>query len=187
MKYLLWILLLIPSYSLAQEVAERKGALKAGIGLGYNEGDKESGLGLVYTIGWQKAIDSRERLRINPNILFGGFTPLMMTDKRDQYIRSGSFGCHLYYDMLKGKHLSLFAMVGAYGNYTRGLLGDGEFNTGSEYYHKFYAGGTASLGIRVYNPSKRIGYEIRPLTFQYGSNQHFMGYVMVSIDFEIRR
>lgn len=181
----MWALLLLPSLAWAQEAGANKGSIMAGIGFAYNEGLKETGMGLVYTIGWQRTIDRQQRLTINPNILYGGFTPLMITDQRDQYIRLSSLGCNLYYDIIRGKNLSAFVLSGVYMNYTRGLLGDGEQSTGSEYYHKLYAGGLASLGFKVNSSARKITYEFRPLTVHYGNSQHFLAYVMLGVAFKL--
>ncbi len=183
MKNLIWILLILPSLVIAQDTQQHSKAINTGIGFAYNEGLQETGMGLVYTIGWQRTIDRQQRLTINPNILYGGFTPLMTTDQRDQYIRLSSLGCNLYYNFISGKHLSAFVLSGVYLNYTRGLLGDGEHSTGSEYYHKLYAGGLASLGFKVNSSARRITYEFRPLTVHYGNGQHFLAYVMFGVAF----
>lgn len=71
----------------SQETEFKKTSVKTGIGIGLNEGKREIGMGLVYSVGWQKSLGKKNRLRINPNMLFGGFLPFAITDTRDQFYR----------------------------------------------------------------------------------------------------
>lgn len=73
----------------AQENEFKKNSIRIGIGI--NEGQREIGLGFVYSIGWQKSYGEKNRLRLNPNILLGGFLPIMITDTRDQFYRISSY------------------------------------------------------------------------------------------------
>lgn len=75
----------------AQENEFKKNSIRTGIGIGINEGQREIGLGFVYSIGWQKSYGEKNRLRLNPNILLGGFLPIMITDTRDQFYRISSY------------------------------------------------------------------------------------------------
>ena len=74
-----------PVYS--QENDFNKTSVKTGIGIGINAGLRETGMGLVYSVGWQKSVGKKNKLRINPNLTLGGFLPLGITDTRDQFYR----------------------------------------------------------------------------------------------------
>lgn len=70
------LLVLIVLFSLkinAQENQFTRSSIKTGIGIGVNEGIEESGLGFVYSVGYQKSFGKKEKFRINPNLLYGGF------------------------------------------------------------------------------------------------------------------
>jgi hypothetical protein len=191
-KYLLLgliISLLAGNKLFSQEVELKKSSIKTGIGLGINEGQREIGMGLVYSIGWQKSLDEKERLRINPNILFGGFIPFAITDTRDQFYRISSFGLNLHYDLIKYKAVSIVTTVGAFANYSRGLLGTGGWpeanNNSSEYFFSFYFGGNASAAIRIAPKNSKVAIEIRPINIHFGTNGYLLGYNMLNIDFKI--
>ncbi len=175
----------------SQEYEFRKSSIRTGLGIGYNEGRKEMGFGLVYSIGWQKSLGEKERLRINPNITFGGFSPLIMTDVRDQFYRSTSFGLNLHYDLLKNRAVSLVTTGGIFVNYSRGILGTGgwhqENNSSSEYFRLLYVGAGASLAIRIAPENRRLAFEIRPLSLYFGNNGFVLGYQMFGIDFKLRK
>lgn len=66
----------------AQNQAFKKKSLKTGIGVGYNEGETENGMRIIYSIGLQKTVGKKQRTRLNPNLMIGGFTPIGFTDAR---------------------------------------------------------------------------------------------------------
>lgn len=191
-KYLqlsLIILLLAGNKLFSQEVEYKSSSIKTGIGIGINDGDRETGMGLIYSLGWQKSIDKKGRLRINPNVLFGGFMPLAITDTRDQFYRITTLGLNLHYDLIKYKAVSIVTTVGAFTNYSRGLLGTGGWpeanNNRSEYFFSFYFGGNASAAIRIAPKNSKVAIEIRPLNIHFGNNYFFLAYNMFGIDFKL--
>lgn len=191
-KYLqlsLIILLLAGNKLFSQEVEYKSSSIKTGIGIGINDGDRETGMGLIYSLGWQKSIDKKGRLRINPNVLFGGFMPLAITDTRDQFYRITTLGLNLHYDLIKYKAVSIVTTVGAFTNYSRGLLGTGGWpeanNNRSEYFFSFYFGGNASAAIRIAPKNSKVAIEIRPINIHLGSKGYFLAYNMFGIDFKL--
>lgn len=56
------ILIFTINESYSQELGFKKGTITTGIGLGINSGQEEIGLGLVYSIGWQRAFGEKENL-----------------------------------------------------------------------------------------------------------------------------
>lgn len=184
------LLLVIIGFNLhAQDRAFSGKSIRTGIGIGINEGHWETGMGLIYSFGIQKSYGEKQRLRLNPNIIVGGFTPLMITDTRDQFYRMTSLGLNLHYDLIKYKAVSLVTTAGAFVNYSRGLLGTGGWpeanNNHSEYFYKMYCGANLSAAIRVDPKNSRLAYELRPISIQFGNDYFFLGYYMFGIDIKL--
>ena len=186
---LLIVLLLITLKLNAQENEFTRSSIKTGIGIGIIEGIEESGLGFVYSVGYQKSFGEKERFRINPNLLYGGFTSIGITDTREQFIRITSIGMNVNYDLVKGKTASIFITSGGFFNYSRGLLGTGgeNGNKNSSYFNQLYFGGTAGIGIRISSTKSRFAYEIKPLNVQIGNKRFVLGYIMFGMDIKIKK
>jgi hypothetical protein len=163
-------------------------SFKVGAGIGIMEGLKETGMGTIFSLGYQKSL-WKDRLRINPNIMVGGFTPVVITDVRDQYIRITSLGFNGFLDAIKYKSVSIFIGTGGFLNYSRGLLGTGGWpesgNTSSQYFFKMYYGGYLTGGLRINPPKSRIAYELMPLNFCFGNDQFFIGFFKFGIDIKL--
>jgi len=163
---------------------------KVGVGLGTNEGLSEIGMGTLFSFGYQKSV-WKERLRINPNIMTGGFLPYAVTDVEDQYYRITSLGLNGYLDALKYKAFSIFVGAGGFINYSRGLFGTGgwphEGNNGSEYFFKLYYGGYLGGGIRINPKNKRIAYELTPINVCLGNDYFTLGFLKFGIDIKINK
>ncbi len=148
------------------------------------------GNGLVYSIGWQKSFGEKRRLRLNPNLTFGGFLPIAITDTRDQFYQITSPGLNIHYDLLKFRDVSLVTTLGCFMNYSRGLLGTGGWpeanNNRSEYFYSLYFGGNGSLALRIAPHNKRLAYEIRPVNIHLGSEGFFMAYFMLGVDIGLK-
>ncbi len=190
--YLSLFTVLIMCYqSNAQEVEFKRSSIRTGIGIGYNEGKRESGFGIIYSIGWQKSFGKKNKLRLNPNLIIGGFLPLGITDTRDQFYRITSLGFNLHYDIIKYKAFSIVTTGGGFMNHSRGLLGTDGWpeanNNYSEYFSALYFGGNVSLGIRFDRTNKRLAYEIRPISIQFGNNYFSLGYIMFGIDIKSKK
>jgi hypothetical protein len=190
--YLSLLILLVMSNKLnAQETEFKRASIRTGIGIGFNEGKRETGMGLIYSIGWQKSYGKKNKLRINPNLIIGGFLPIGITDTRDQFYRITSLGTNIHYDLIKYKAFSFVTTGGIFINYSRGLLGTGGWteanNNSSEYFNSFYFGGNASLGIRINPKNSRLAYEFRPINIQFGNNYFMLGYLMFGIDIKLKK
>ena len=172
----------------AQTDSTRRTFIKTGFGLAVSEGKQESGVGTVFSIGWQKSLGQKNKLRLNPNMVIGGFIPLM-TDVRDQYYRITSVGLNLHYDLVKYRAVSLVATGGAFINYSRGLLATGgdPGTDDSDYFYRLYYGGLVSAAIRIDPPKSRLAYEIRPITLQQGDRSFLLFYPMINLDFKLGR
>jgi len=165
-------------------------AIKAGVGVGINSGYREVGYGSVYSIGWQKSYGKKNKLRINPNLIVGGFEPLTITDTREHSFRISMICFNIHYDLIKYKIVSISASAGGFADYTRGVFWKGSWRDfdfkGSEYFHSMYAGGCASLGLRFNPENYGLAFEIRPFNFCMGSREFLLGYMMFGIDFKFR-
>lgn len=89
------VMLFTGNNTYAQEIEFEKSSIRTGVGVGINEGKREIGMGLIYSIGWQKSFGTKNKLRMNPNMTFGGFSPIAITDTRDQFYRITSLGLNI--------------------------------------------------------------------------------------------
>ena len=71
----------------SQETEFKNSSIRTGIGIGLNQGKREDGVGLVYSIGWQKSFGEKSKFRLNPNMSIGGFSPVIITGLRDQFYK----------------------------------------------------------------------------------------------------
>jgi hypothetical protein len=179
------------NFGYSQDTEFKKSSVKTGIGIGINEGKREIGMGLIYSVGWQKSMGKKSRLRLNPNMTFGGFLPLGITDTRDQFYRITSMGINLHYDLLKYKAVSIVTTGGGFMNYSRGLLGTGGWpeanNNRSEYFYSLYIGGNASVGLRIDPKNSKLAYEIRPINIHLGNKYFMLSYFMIGVDFKLKK
>ncbi|MEO6901768.1 MAG: hypothetical protein ABI315_01280 [Bacteroidia bacterium] len=184
-------LLVTSNNGYSQEIEYKKNSIITGVGLGVNEGDIEVGLGMVYSVGWQQNVGEKNRLRINPNLTFGGFTPLIISDAQDQFYKITTLGLNIHYDLIKYKGVSMVTTIGGFVNYSRGLLGTGGRQnvnvSGSEYFHSIYFGGNASIGLRIEPKESKLAYEFRPINVHGGNKDFVLIYIMFGIDFKLRK
>ena len=148
-----------------------KSSIKIGLGAGVSSGYYMDGLGLVYTIGYQKEI-WKDRLRFNPNFSIGNYSSKMFSDGRDQCFNSINLEANLYYDIAKLNSFSLVIGCGTMINNSKGLLGTGGMDAStspqsSEYFSKYYLGGNLSGGFRINSPNKRTAINIFPINIHF--------------------
>lgn len=172
----------------AQENGFTRSSIKTGIGIGVHDGVEESGLGLVYLVGYEKSFGTKEKFRINSNLVYGGFNSKGITDVREQFFRITSVGVNVGYDLVRYKSVSLLLSTGGFLNYTRGLLGTGGENEigNSRYFNEVYFGGSGGIGIRISSDKSRFSYEIKPINVQIGSKGFVLGYVLFGLDIKIK-
>ncbi len=187
------ILLLLTSNVFSQNTDFKNTSIKTGLGLSMNEGKREIGMGLIYSIGLQKSYGEKNKLRINPNLMFGGFLPLGITDQRDQYYKLTNLGLDFHYDLLRYDVVSLVTTIGGFMNYSRGLIGTGGMpsennrNTGSDYFFSLYFGGKLSLALRIDQKNKKVAYEIRPFNVQFGTKGFLLATIMLGVDIKLNK
>ena len=169
---LLLILILLPfSEAFGQEFS--KSSIKIGLAAGVSSGYYMDGLGLVYTIGYQKEI-WKDRFRFNPNLSIGNYSSKMFSDGRDQYFNSINIEANFYYDIVKVNSFSLVVGCGTMINNSKGLLGTGGMDIptspqSSEYFSKYHLGGNLSGGFRINSPNKRTAINILPINIHFGN------------------
>lgn len=190
LSLLIFIVALLAEINIySQDTKFKHTSIRTGVGIGINEGRRETGTGLIYSIGWQKSYGKKEKIRINPNMIFGGFIPIGITDTRDQYYKVTSLGLNTHYDIIKYKALSVVTTGGVFINYSRGLLGTGGWpeanNNQSEYFNSLYYGGNISLGLRINPKNSKLAYEVRPIDMQFGNDYFLLAYLMFGIDIKI--
>lgn len=185
--------------AMAQETTYGRTAIKAGIGLGYNSGEREMAFGMLYTAGWQKSYGKRERLRIHPHILMGTFRKTVLPiGVPDQTYKISTLGMNVHYDLVAYKFLSLVTTAGGFINYSRGLIaaggkpvptaqGDTEPSVRGGSFHSLYVGGAASLALRIAPPKSPLAYEIKFLNLHFGNNGFFLGHFMFGMDFKLKK
>lgn len=184
---LLLILILLPfSDAFGQEFS--KSSIKVGLGAGVSSGYYMDGLGLVYTIGYQREI-WKDRFRFNPNFSIGNYSSKRFSDGRDQYFSSRNLEVNLYYDIGKANSLSLVVGGGAMINNSKGLLGTGGMDAStspqySEYFSKYYFGGNLSAGFRIDSPNRRVAINILPVNIRF-ANQLTELHAKIEIDIKL--
>lgn len=175
----------------AQNSDNSRTSLKTGLGVGYNEGYREIGTGVVYSIGWQKSYGTQNRVRLNPNLVFGGFMPFGITDSRDQFYRISLLGLNVHYNLIQYKPFSLVTTTGGFINYSRGLIGTGGWSESDnikwEYFYTLYFGVSASFALRIEPNNSKFAYEIRPLNLHLGQKDYILGYLMFGVDYKFRK
>jgi hypothetical protein len=187
--FLLCLISFVFGYS--QENKFSRNSIKTGVGVGYNMGVKEDGLGTLSMIGYERSYGKKGRLRMNASLLIGGFTSYGISDSRDNYYRTTSWNINANYDFVKYKAVSLFIYSGGFANYSRGMLGSGFSevtlkNYESQKFANLYFGVNLGFGLRINPPSNRCAFEIKPINIQTGSKEFLNFYMMFGVDIKIK-
>ena len=77
-KSVFFVLLLLVSMTMYSQNIVNK-SLKIGAGLGLSQSDNCTGMGTLYSFGYQRDI-WKDRLRFNPNLSLGFYSPVFITD-----------------------------------------------------------------------------------------------------------
>lgn len=187
-RTILLLTLILVSISVSYSQDASKNSIRFGAGPGVTMTATTDGLGLFYTVGYQRELKN-DRFRLNPNFSIGHYSNKFITDSRDLYYNSISLSTHLYYDLLKVASSSLFIGGGSVLNNTRGLLGTGgdmegnNSSSGSEFVSTYHIGGALSLGLRLTKPESKNAFNIIPLNIRYGG-EHYSE-ILFTIEWEI--
>jgi hypothetical protein len=191
MKQLLFFLILfftIPSY--AQNTSTK--SLKFGAGIGFAESENCTGIGTHYSIGYQKNI-YKDRLRFNPNISVGFYSPIFITDLPDQYFNSININANLNYDIIKIRRFSVLIYGGIETGIVQGYVGsggmpfedeNGNLSSGmNDYYiHDFHIGGNLGAGFRILSKSQNTAFNFLPFNFRIGYPRFIEAFYKLEVD-----
>ena len=151
-----------------------KNNLFVGVGIGSSNNSRADGLGINWSIGYQRDI-WKNRLRIVPSTSFGTYTNKRITDVPDAYYNSINLKVNLNFDVLKIKSFALFIGSGLTANYSSGLIGTGgdPGRSSSEYFNESNFTFNGLVGFRLAPPKTRIGYELLLLDGSFENKNYF--------------
>lgn len=199
-KLFFLIISLIVSIS-AQSQGTKNQSLKIGIGAGFSESENCTGMGTMYSVGLQRNI-WKDRLRFNPNLSLGFYSPIMITDLPDQYFNSININANLNYDLIRIQRFSVVIYAGIEAGKTQGYVGSGGYydyggyspygngyvisNTqNSHYVHDYHLGGNFGGGLRFVSRSKKTAFNILPFNFRVGYPEFFEAHLKLEVDINI--
>jgi hypothetical protein len=184
------ISIFIFQYASGQEFT--KSTLTLGTGPGASMGVNNDGLGINFSIGYQREI-WKDRLRFNPNLSIGSYSSKFVMDAKDQYFNSLNLESNLFYDLLRVNTFSIVVGTGLILNNSRGLSGTGGKDdytdsnpVSSEYFSYYHLGGYLGAGFRINSPNKLTAISIMPLNLHFGKDfleQH----VRVDVDIKFKK
>ena len=165
-----------------EEVTNSEHSIRTGIGYGHNEGMKEIGNGSLYSIGYQKSFGKKQRIRLNPNLVMGGFTSDGISNTREQFYRITSLDLSLNYDFIKYESFAAVISPGFFLNYSRGFLGPGGRTPitnydPSEYLSSLYTGCKISLGFSITSEYRKLTYDINLLNIHFNSSNNYFFFI----------
>jgi opacity protein-like surface antigen len=170
------IILLLVAFGFSKSYSQdfSKSSLFGGIGVGSSNNSRADGLGIKWSIGYQRDI-WKNKLRIVPSINFGSYTNIGKRDVPDAYYNSTSLKVNLNFDVLKIESFSLFIGSGVTANYSSGLIGTGgdPGRSSSEYFNESNFTFNGLIGLRLYPVKNRVGYELLLLDGSLESKKHF--------------
>jgi len=202
MKYkpVIFIILLLATISIqSQEL--KTNSIKIGIGAGISESSNCTGMGTMYSVGLQRNI-WKDRLRFNPNLSLGFYSPIMITDLPDQYFNSINLNANLNYDLIRIKRFSVVIYAGIEAGKTQGYVGSGGYydyggyspygngyvisNTqNSHYVHDYHIGGNVGAGLRLISRSGKTAFNILPFNIRVGYPDFMEAHLKLEVDINI--
>ena len=152
-------------------------SMVVGTGLGFSSGSRESGLGLNFLVGWQKAVGQNKRIEINPYITFGTYKAFAIpTDTREQLFKSTNLGVDSHF------HFSFLTLTaGLFANYTRGMYSD------EGYFNDTYYGFKGAIGFKIKSQWEQLSYELKPFNVLVGNNGFLQGYAMYTMKIKLKK
>jgi len=185
--------MLLPNDIHSQESIFKNSAITTGIGFGNHSSSfpHMEGRGLVFSIGWQRGFGEKNKIRINPNLIYSEYRRATATDTPSRFYNTSSIGLDFQYDVIRYRFVSLMVVTGVFYNYSRGIYTcfktmEGTYIPTREIYSLNF-GGDASLGLRVEPKNWGVGFEIKPITLRIGSSEYLMAYLMLGVDVKLRR
>ena len=193
-KSVFCVLLLLVSMTLNSQNIVNK-SLKIGGGFGLSESDNCTGMGTLYSLGYQQDI-WKDRLRFNPNFSLGFYSPVFITDLPDQYFNSINLNANLNFDIIKIGWFSLIVYAGAETGIVQGYVETGGgvpslsntnsyYSIGSHYVHDYHIGGDFGGGFRINSKKQKIAVNILPLNLRVGYPNFIETYWKLELDVKI--
>lgn len=201
MQNKLFIIILMLAAISTQSQELKKSSVKIGIGAGFSESTNCTGMGTMYSIGYQRNI-WKDRLRFNPNLSLGFYSPVFITDQADQYFNSINVNANLNYDLIRIKRLSVVVYVGVEAGKTQGYVGTGgyydyygysgygsgygsSYTQNSYYVHDYHIGGNVGAGLRLISRSGKTAFNILPFNFRVGYPDFVEAHLKLEVDINI--
>ncbi len=152
-------------------------SIVVGTGWGFSSGLRESGLGLNFLVGWQKAVGQKKRIEINPYLTFGTYKAFAIpTDTREQLFKSTNLGVDSHF------HFSFLTLsAGLFANYTRGMYS----NQG--YFNDTYYGFKGAIGFKIKSKWEQLSYELKPINVLVGNKGFLQGYAMYTMKIKLKK
>ncbi|MFV0522369.1 MAG: hypothetical protein ACK5MI_08105 [Mangrovibacterium sp.] len=167
-----------------------KNSIKIGFGCGVSMGNDTEGIGMVYSVGYQREI-WKDRLRLNPNFSIGHYSSWQILDAPDQFFNAINLDTKLFYDLIKVKTFSLVVGCGTLINNSKGCKGpevydDEDYDTplNAGYTNNFHFGGYLGAGFRINSPNKRTVINIMPFNLHFGNNYFAELHAKIELDFK---
>lgn len=197
-KFPLLILLLLAS-AIVQPQEYKSLALKLGVGAGMSQSSNCTGMGTMYSVGYQRDI-WKDRLRFNPNLSVGFYSPVFITDLPNQYFNSIIINANLNYDLIRINRFSVVVYAGLDVGITQGLIENGSYygnysgygsgygnpySQNSYYIQNYHVGGNLGGGFRILSKSKKTALNILPFNFRVGYLNFLESNLKLEIDINI--
>jgi hypothetical protein len=174
----------------SQEMEYKEGSLRAAVALAINQTDEAAGYGILYAFGWQSSLGKKRKLRINPNLMIGEFSSLILENRRQSYYRTTELSLYIHYDLIRYKRISLVISSGGFVYYTRGILGSIYYPTyqfkQSGFFYTINAAAGVSGGLRYDPKNSFVAFEIKPFNINL-ANRFFLSYLSVGLDLKFKK
>jgi hypothetical protein len=185
--YVISILIFLCTISFAQDTLYSRNSLKLSGAIGVNETKIESGVGLMFSAGFQRSF-LKDRVRINSTLMTGKYTHLFSKSAAFEHYRMNSLDLNTFVDVIKFRSFSLFAGTGFFLNNSVGIHGIGEAAdafTGSKHFNKTYYGLNFGTGFRVDSNKSRLAQEFSLFNGAYGNNGFWLEYFKFGLDYKL--
>ena len=204
-KSVFFIILLLATISIqSQEL--KTNSIKIGIGVDMSQSLNSIGTGTMYSIGYQRNI-WKDRLRFNPNLSLGFYSPMYITDQLNQYFNSININANLNFDLIRIKRFSVVVYAGVEAGKTQGLIGSGgyydyynnysgygsgydslygsSYIQNSYYVHDYHIGGNVGAGLRLISRRGKTAFNILPFNYKVGYPDFMEAHLKLEVDVNI--
>lgn len=175
--------------AIGQDQKFSKYAIKSAVGAGWNDGQSESGEGLLYKLGFQRSFGTKERIRVNAGFVYGDFASVNVDDAPDEHFSSKSIVVSCDFDALKRRQVSLLVSVGFFAGVTKGYAENYGLRSneipGRRNFESTYSGIDFGIGLRINKATSRIAWDFKPFNLQRGNHGFVQIYALAGIDVKL--